>query len=120
MKNPSKRYLHLFIALGSVVVYAVIFPILYPTAGIATAALIVIPMVITGWLVGVIGSLVFGILALPLNAFLFDLVGDTATAKNLAAAQLSQSAFILIGIGAGWIKGLIDRVNQHRHCPEPA
>jgi hypothetical protein len=112
MKNPSKRFIHLFIALGSVFGYAVVFLILHPSGSTTTAALIVIPTATIGWLTGVSGGLLFGILGFPLNAFLFNLVGETDTANDLGAALIAQFAFILIGVGAGWIRRLIDRVQS--------
>lgn len=58
------------IALGSVLTYAVVFIILFPLGGPSSLSLAVIPMAISGWLLGVRGSLLFGIvcmLLLPIN-----------------------------------------------------
>jgi PAS domain S-box-containing protein len=69
-------------------------------------------MLIVGWFLGVRGSLLFGILSFPLNTLLFDLVGDTAMASNVVAGLVGSSAFTLLGMTLGWIRGLLLRVRE--------
>jgi len=110
MKTPSNIYIRIVIALGSIAVYAVIFPLLYPLAGEATAAFTVIPMAVVGWLLGVRGSLLFGILTVPLHNFLLRLV--EAPAFAIIPALIGSFAFTLIGMSTGWIRELLNRVNN--------
>ncbi len=111
MKILSNIYIRILIAVSMLAVYAAIFPILYPTAGLAAAALILIPMVIIGWLLGALGSLLFGTLVIPLNIFLFRVVGDP-TADTVIPHLISGFATTMVGVIIGWIKGLVDRVNK--------
>jgi hypothetical protein len=55
------------ITLGSLLIYAVVFIVLFPLGGPPSLSLAVIPMAISGWLLGVRGSLLFGILMLLVN-----------------------------------------------------
>src|SRR5688572_17219421 len=110
MKTSSNIYIRIVIALGSIAVYAAIFPILYPLAGEATAAFTVIPMAIIGWLLGVRGSLLFGILTVPLHNILLRLIGAPAFA--IIPGLIGSFAFTLIGMSTGWIRELLDRVNK--------
>lgn len=111
MKILSNIYFRTLMVLISLAIYAAIFPILYPAAGLAAAALILIPMVIIGWFLGVRGSLLFGTLVIPLNIFLFGIVGDP-TADTVIPHLISGFATTMVGVIIGWIKGLMDRVNK--------
>jgi len=111
MKILSNIYIRIGIVICSITVYAVIFPTLYSSAGRATGTLSVIPMAIAGWFLGIRGGL-FGIFILPLNIFLFHLVGDISEAHNYVASLTAATVFTLIGMTIGWIKDLISRVNK--------
>lgn len=111
LKTPANIYVRIAIALGSLGVYAVIFPLLYTLAGTATGALTVIPMAVVGWLLGVRGSLLFGVISYFLNNYLFHLVGDPST-DTPVSALVSSSAVTLIGMTIGWIRELLGRVNR--------
>jgi diguanylate cyclase (GGDEF)-like protein len=111
MKSPSNIYLRILIALGSIAGYTIIFLMLYPMAGSATAALIVIPLAIIGWFLGVRGSLLFGILIVPLNIFLLRIEAD-AYANSFISNLIAGFAFTLIGMFVAWIRELLDRVHE--------
>jgi hypothetical protein len=57
------------------VLYALVFPVLYPFLDLTAAALNAIPALAFGWLLGVRGSLLYALFAVPTNIFLFSLVG---------------------------------------------
>jgi diguanylate cyclase (GGDEF)-like protein len=111
MKISFNIYVRIGVALGSIAVYAALFPFLYPSAGPASSALIVIPMAIVGWLLGVRGSLFFGIVTVPLNFFLFRSVG-ISNSGGITPHLFASFAFTLSGIIVGWIRELLDRVSK--------
>ncbi|MDQ3003774.1 MAG: hypothetical protein M3R47_00095 [Chloroflexota bacterium] len=101
MKLPSSIYIRIVIALGSIVVYAIIFPILYPLAGEATAAFTVIPMAAVGWFLGGRGSLLFGILTVPLHNFLLRLVGAPVQLLIVVDKPVGVEGSVHAGVGCG-------------------
>ena len=111
MKTPSNIYLRILIVLGSIAAYTIIFLMLYPVAGSATAALIVIPLAIIGWFLGVRGSLLFGILIVPLNIFLLRIEADSY-ANSIISNLIAGFAFTLIGMFIAWIRELLNRVYE--------
>ena len=111
MKTPANTVMRFLIILGSLGIYAAIFPLLYPYAGPATAALTLIPIATAGWLLGVRGTLIFGILVAPLNSLLFHLIRDPASG-SLIRTGLASSVFTLIGIGVAWLRALVEQVNK--------
>ncbi|HZJ21867.1 MAG TPA: EAL domain-containing protein [Anaerolineales bacterium] len=110
MKKPFNIFTRIAIVLGSIAVYAMIFPMLYPLAGEATAAFSLVPVAIIGWLLGIYGSLLFGILIIPLHNFLLHLAG--VPPYEIIPALIGSFAFTLIGMVFGWIRQLSDRVNK--------
>jgi diguanylate cyclase (GGDEF)-like protein len=111
MKIQLKTYVRIGISLGSLGVYAVVFPFVHRAVGTTAAALTVIPTAVSAWLLGVRGGLLAGILTAPLNIFLFRLVGDPV-AGNVLSHLLGSFAFALIGVIIGWIRDLLNRVNK--------
>ena len=112
MKISLNLWARLGIALVSLGLYALAFILLYPITGMSALALSYIPPAIAGWLLGVRGGLLSGILSFPLTALLLNLAGETATANNLGGAVLGGSSVILLGWLIGWIKGLLDRLKK--------
>jgi diguanylate cyclase (GGDEF)-like protein len=100
-----------FIAFGSLIVYALVFLALYPVVGRAGAVLTVLPAVVFGWFLGVRGGIFFGVLAMPLNTLLFQLVGNTQ-ASELAPNLLGSIANGFVSTGIGWIKTLNQQIRQ--------
>lgn len=112
MKTSFNRYARFGIPFAGMGIYALIFPVLYPSAGQSTAALSFIPVVLGGWLLGVRGGLLFGLINVPLNIFLFDSQGDIATATNFLSTLIANLVITLTGVGSGWFKELLERVNK--------
>lgn len=111
MKIPNNLRLRLLIALSSMLVYAFIFPILYPHVGLTVAALNMIPAVTFGWFLGVRGSLMYGVLLVPVNVFLFHWVGIVQE-NELFSHMVGVSGFTLASLGIGWIRGLNQRIKK--------
>lgn len=111
MKTPANLYLRILLALASLAVYAIIFFFIYPLTGPATMVLAVIPMIIIGWLLGVRGSLVFGILSVPVNNMSLRMMG-VPEGGGMIPHLMAGFVFTLIGMIVGRIKQLIDQVNK--------
>lgn len=111
MKTSSNIFVRVGIALGSIALYAVIFFTLYPSVGVGVAAFAVVPMAVAGWFLGIRGSLLFGVLNVLFSFFLLRLVGDP-NADNLISNLSASFAFTLVGMMAGWIRELVNRVNK--------
>jgi diguanylate cyclase (GGDEF)-like protein len=118
-------FIRIGITLGSLLAYAVIFIILFPLVGPSSLSLAVIPMAISGWLLGMRGSLLFGILMMLVNISLINStigfnIGASAppqlptntTFNPIALTVVSNAGSFLIGIISGWIRALVDRINQ--------
>jgi thiamine transporter ThiT len=71
MKSHVQAYGRLYIALGVGAAYILAFRPLYSIVGILAGALVVMPIVAVGWLLGLRGGLLVGVLSLPLNAWLY-------------------------------------------------
>ncbi|WKZ37245.1 MAG: EAL domain-containing protein [Anaerolineales bacterium] len=115
MRVPAQVYPRIGIALLSMGVYALVFYVLYPSIGGIVAALCIFPLVVIGWLLGVYGGLVFGILSFPLNVFMSRLMGYPST-ETISHFLTGSLIITLVGMGTGWIKGLLDRL--HRQAEE--
>jgi len=73
--------------------------------------LAVIPMIIIGWLLGVRGGLVFGILIVPANNISLRMMG-VPEGGGMIPHLMAGFVFTLIGMIAGRIKQLVDQVNK--------
>lgn len=91
--------------------YALIFPLLYPYVGLTVAALNMIPAVIFGWFLGVRGSLMYGLLLLPVNILLFRGVGIVQE-NELFSHVVGVSGFTAASLGIGWVRGLTQRIGK--------
>ena len=75
-KSAVKRLLgRVALTLGCMFVYVLLFLLFYSRIGPGIAALTTIPVIIVGWLWGLRGGLLAGLLSLPLNVLLFNFVG---------------------------------------------
>jgi diguanylate cyclase (GGDEF)-like protein len=101
----------LLIAVSSMLLYALIFPHIYPSIGLAAAMLNVIPAVVFGWVLGIRGGLFFGFLAVPVNYFLFWIVGDSLF-KDHTGNIIGATAMAFASTGVGWVRDLNVRVHK--------
>lgn len=107
--NVTIRIVISLFAMGAYFAAAMtLFPLLGQTA-LATAF---IPPAIAGWLLGVRGGVLSGILSIPLTIFLLNSMGDARSAHNPAAAVVGGLLVMLIGAAIGWIRGLLDRLKK--------
>ncbi len=110
LKVPSSIYVRIAIALGSMAIYTAAFLVLNPLTGMAAGILMIIPMAVGGWLLGVRGSLFFGIFSSVLNYFLFRHATDSH-AGAVIPTLINGFSFTLIAMLFGWIKEFLDQAN---------
>lgn len=104
MKVSSSIHTRFFIAVGSMLVYALIFLALYPSLDIFAAGFNAIPAATFGWLMGVPGGFFYFLIGLPVNILLFNLI---ESAYNESVVHIvGISTWTLISIGIGWIRDL--------------
>jgi len=108
VKEPIIRSI---IAFGSLIFYAVVFLAVYPYVHLTGAALNIVPAAVFGWLLGMRGGLAYGLLAAPINVFLFRLAGNLETGA-IIPHLIGTAIFTLAGTGIGWIKDLSERVER--------
>ncbi|MCB0196504.1 MAG: HAMP domain-containing histidine kinase [Anaerolineae bacterium] len=111
MKIPQPLHLRFLIAFSSLLFYILIFPLLYPYAGAATAALNIIPAAIFGGLLGIPGGLIYGLFALPIHIILFHLLGSVEE-RGLFQHLIGTSAAVSVSVGIGWIRNLIYQMKR--------
>jgi diguanylate cyclase (GGDEF)-like protein len=111
MKTPANLYLRILFALASLAAYAIVFFLLYPFAGPSIMVLAAIPMIIVGWLLGVRGGLVFGILSVPANNIFLRLMG-VPEGGGIIPHLMAGFVFTLLGMSIGRVKQLVDQVNK--------
>ena len=94
----------------SAVLYALLFPVLYPSIGLTAATLNAIPAIAFGWFLGARGGLLYAVFAMPINIFLFTLVGSGNS--GLLPNIVGTGAFMSASVGIGWVRDLNHRVNE--------
>lgn len=106
----SNRYL---IAIGSMLLYALIYLIAYPQLGLFAAAFNAIPAAVCGWLMGVRGGVFYLAIGLPTNIILFGLSGSAN--NELVTHVLGIGTFTLASVLVGWVvdlRGLNARIQR--------
>lgn len=104
----------LALAAGVVVIYAGAFVPLYRQGDTAVLALAIFPVVILGWLFGAWGGLVAGILSVPLNALLLQMVGEPGWSLVLVETGGEGSALVVVvGSVIGLLRDLGVRLDRH-------
>ena len=104
----------LVIAAIPVVVYAVAFSPLFRAGGTGVLALALFPVVIEGWLFGAWGGLLAGVLIVPVNALLLQLVGEPGWAIVARSAGGEGSALVIaVGAVIGLLRDLGVRLDRH-------
>lgn len=109
-----KFRIRLAIALSSIAIYALCFRPAYLFAGMAAAALVVIPVATIGGLFGIRAGIVSGLFSAVFNGLLFTLVGRTV-ANDLAGLLLSDLVFTGVGTLVGGLKGLLTQLREQAH-----
>jgi len=99
--------------LGSWVVYVLLFIPLYRLVGRTALSVSVLPVAVTGWLLGMRAGLLAGLLALPLNLVLTVLVaGDAGQALMTPGGVLGSVVILLVGAVIGRLHDLGQRLRQ--------
>ncbi len=80
--------------------------------GAGLPALAVLPVAVSGWLLGVRGGILCGIIATLLNIVLLNIVGQDGANSILTSGAPGSVAIIIIGGTAGWVRQLFKRVQN--------
>ena len=107
----------LFMALGSFILYLVMFILTYPFEGDIAGMWGTLPAVIGGWFIGMRAALVIGLLTLPSTFVLFHLV-ESPGADVVANHVVGTVGVIVIGMATGWVKRLVDQLRQQARLLE--
>jgi PAS domain S-box-containing protein len=104
----------LVLAALALVAYAGAFAPLYQQAGVGVSALSIFPVVILAWLFGAWGGLLAGVLIVPINALLLQMVGAPGWIVVLGEGGGEGSALVLVvGCVIGLLRDLGVRLDRH-------
>jgi diguanylate cyclase (GGDEF)-like protein len=104
MKILRGTHARFFLALSSMLVYALIYLYVQPYLDLWAAAFNVIPAAAFGWLMGVQGGFFYLLIAIPINILLFNAVESPY--NEWTTHFLGISTFTLASIGIGWVRDL--------------
>jgi diguanylate cyclase (GGDEF)-like protein len=113
MKISKNQMIRIAATVSSMFAYVLLFPIFYPSLGSYAGGLSWIPAVVFGLLMGARGGLLYGLVTLPINIYLYNLAGDTTF--NLVTHFAATGGFTLLSVGIGWamdLKALNKRISQ--------
>lgn len=101
------------VALVTFLLYTIAFFLLHPQMGGSVAALSILPVLLTGWALGIRAGLVTGVLVIFLNTLLLNLAGEVGwdVVWRIGGGPGSL-ALILGGMGAGWVRNLHRRYEE--------
>ena len=94
--------IRLLTALGSMLLYVLIFLLFPPSLTLYAAGFNIIPAVAFGWLMGVPGGFLYLLIGLPINILLFNVTH--ADYNEPLTHILGNGAWTLVSIGLGWIR----------------
>ena len=107
-QSPLRRVVFSLAAVGA---YVLSFFPLYQLNGPGTAALATVPVVVLAWLWGLRGGVIVGVLTLPLNTLLFNLVGlEGWDAVFRQGGGPGSVMAVFIGAGIGQLRDLGERL----------
>jgi diguanylate cyclase (GGDEF)-like protein len=98
-----------FVALGSFILYVLMFAATYSFEGDIAGMWSVLPTVIGGWFLGIPAAFVIGLCTLPANFAAYHLV-HSPTAEAVSTYVVGTVGVIVIGMATGWVKSLLDHV----------
>lgn len=101
-KNPK------IIILLSWLIFALIFSILFPVIGFGIAIISIIPVVVTGWLLGPIAGLIAAFMTIPANGIL--VIAFDGWQQHMVNWSSAMGTFFLILLGAG--SGFLNKALQ--------
>ena len=91
------------ITLGSVLLYLLVFPL------VKNGSAIVFMVIINGWIWGVEGGLIAGLLAMPIAFLAFHLAGLIFPNPNPGATAITLA---IVGVSIGWLGTLLEQIYQ--------
>jgi diguanylate cyclase (GGDEF)-like protein len=113
MKISKSKIIRIANTVSSMLVYVLLFTVFYPSLGTYAGGFSMIPAAVFGWTMGARGGLLYGLITLPINIFLYNLFGDTVF--NLVTHFAATSGFTLLSVGIGWLmdlRALNDRIHR--------
>lgn len=114
IRNLSKLPMHIraVLVVASFLLYAALFSFFYRSLGGVVIALSVLPVISSGWILGLRGGVLAGLGSYPLNAFLFALVNFPDWQLVIARGAVGHVMLVTIGAMSGWVSSLIERVQR--------
>jgi PAS domain S-box-containing protein len=107
--HPGVR---LVLAAASLVVYAVLFALLQPHFSNVGFPLYVLPVVVAAWGFGLRGALAVGLLGVPFNSLLMNLIGQANSAIWSMERLPAIVSGLLAGLIIGWLFDLHSRLRR--------
>ncbi|MDX1689222.1 MAG: PAS domain S-box protein [Candidatus Promineifilaceae bacterium] len=100
-------------ALVAFLLYTIAFFLLHPRMGGGVAALSILPVLLSGWALGIRAGLAAGVLTIVLNTLLLNLAGEGGwdVVWRIGGGPGSLT-LILGGAGAGWVRNLHRRYQE--------
>lgn len=95
------------ITIVAALLYVLAFPFLFSSTGAAGTALVILPVAVIGWVWGLWGGILAGLLAMPLNAILIELAGDHLTIRGSISGAITV---LILGAVIGWLSDLLGRI----------
>lgn len=102
-------------AVGTTLVYALAFVLLRERVGFGVTPLAILPVAVAGWLFGLQGGLVSGLLLILLNVALLALTGDSRDEMGVMLIEGGWAGFaalLVMGLAIGWLSDLRERLEQ--------
>lgn len=89
--------------------YVLVFFLSYEKLGGASISFSIIPVIISGWFLGLYGGVIAGVLSYPLDAALFYLVDYPDWQTVIARGAVGHLMLVAIGTSSGWVSNLFNR-----------
>ena len=113
-ESPLGRVIFTLLA---ILVYPAAFLVLYPQLGLVAAVVAILPIIASAWLWGLWVGLLAGLLALPANTLLLNLVGVEPGGWDVIIREgggfgpltVGSVALVLIGLVVGWLSDVMKR-----------
>ncbi|MBN1234455.1 MAG: PAS domain S-box protein [Methanotrichaceae archaeon] len=99
------------LVLAAVFAYMIAFLPIYSSIGDAAGAIYMLPVVIAGWLFGVRGGLLLGLLSIPVNVLHYSQILEIRLIHFLPLWPGNFTA-IVVGSVTGWLRQLLDQMRD--------
>lgn len=114
LSKSSEKRIKIFLIFFTITIYTVLFLFTYKIIGQGVGALAIIPVITLGWILGLWGGLCAGILSLPFDLILLNLLGSEGFQSFVtqAGGVAGTLALVLIGGVVGRLSELSSQVKQ--------